>query len=186
MSKAMNQPTKSTPAETTHEQDRAVARRERNYPSLFTDPFDLMRNFSDEIDRVFAGFGFDRGFGSPRAGLSRLLGNEGAWAPQIETFERGGKLVVRADIPGVKKDDIKVEVLDNMLKIKGERKNESEEKNDKFYRSERTYGTFMRAIPLPDGVNAEKAHASFKDGVLEITMDAPKREEQKGRELEIK
>ena len=109
-----------------------------------------------------------------------------AWAPQVETFRRGDNLVIRADIPGVKKDDVKLEIEHDMLTISGERREEHEEKRDDYYRSERTYGQFYRAIPLPEGVNTEKCNATFNDGVLEVTLPAPKAEERKAKQIQIK
>jgi len=96
-----------------------------------------------------------------------------------------GQLMVRADLPGLKKEDVKVELTNDMLTISGERKEENEEKREGFYRSERSYGSFCRQIPLPDGVKTETANATFSNGVLEITMPAPKMEPQ-ARNLEIK
>jgi HSP20 family protein len=91
-------------------------------------------------------------------------------------FERDGELVLRADLPGLSKDDVKVELADNAVTIEGERRAEHEEKHEGFYRSERSYGKFHRRMPLPQGVNTEDAKASFHDGVLEVTMPAPKAE----------
>jgi HSP20 family protein len=85
------------------------------------------------------------------------------------------------------KDDVKVEVTDDAVTISGERKSEHEEKREGYYRSERSYGSFYRQIPLPEGVDADDANATFRNGVLEITMQAPQRQEQRGgRRLEIK
>ena len=100
-------------------------------------------------------------------------------------FVREGELVVRADLPGLTKDDVKVEVTDDAIQISGERKSEHEEKGEGYYRSERSYGSFYRSIPLPEGVNADSANATFRNGVLEISMQAPQRE-SRGRRLEIK
>ncbi len=82
-------------------------------------------------------------------------------------------------------DDIKVEVTDEMLTIQGERKHEKEEKREGYYYGERAYGSFYRAIPLPEGADPAKATAEFHNGVLEVTMPAPKRPEKKSRLLEI-
>jgi HSP20 family protein len=93
---------------------------------------------------------------------------------------------VRADLPGLTKDDINIAVADDAITIRGERRQEREESEEGFYRSERSYGSFYRQIPLPEGVSAEDAEATFRDGVLEITMPAPQRAEQRSRRLEIK
>jgi HSP20 family protein len=105
------------------------------------------------------------------------------WAPQIEVFQRDNELVVRADLPGMTRDDVAVEVTEEAVTIQGERRHESEEEREGFYRSERIYGSFYRVIPLPEGAISEQAKANFRDGVLEITMPAPPK--SKGRRIEI-
>ncbi|MDQ3948986.1 MAG: Hsp20/alpha crystallin family protein, partial [Gemmatimonadota bacterium] len=154
-----------------------------------------MRRMAEDMDRLFENFGFGRsGFGlapSFATGLDRELWSgssaleQAVWSPQVETFRRGDKLVVRADLPGLKKEDVKVEVADGMLTISGERREEHEESRDDFYRSERGYGQFYRAIPLPEGVTEEQCEATFKDGVLEVTLPAPKQPERKTRQIQI-
>ena len=172
-------------------QQTGLTRREQSLPSLSAgSPFSFMRRFSEEMDRLFEDFGFGRGWLAPGFGRDFFPAGFGefgqsGWSPQVEVFERGGQLVVRADLPGLTKDDVKVEVTDNAINISGERKSEHEEKGEGFYRSERSYGSFYRQIPLPEGVNADAADATFRDGVLEITMQAPQRQ-QRGRRLEIK
>ena len=107
------------------------------------------------------------------------------WAPQIETFQRGDQFVVRADLPGLKKEDVNIDLTDDAIAIEGERREEREEDREGYYRSERTYGSFYRVVPLPEGAITESAKASFKDGVLEITVQAPPREVSRRRRLEI-
>lgn len=107
------------------------------------------------------------------------------WAPQIETFERGNEFIVRADLPGLKKDDVKIDITDDSLTIEGERREEHEEDREGYYRSERSYGSFCRVIPLPDGAITDSAKANFNNGVLEIVMQAPPREVSRGRRIEI-
>ena len=131
----------------------------------------------DPIQRFFNSF-------APGAGGNRI-GNWNMWNPPVETFQRGDQLVVRADLPGLAKDDVNVEVTDDAVIISGERRHEFEEEKDGVYRSERSYGSFCRAIPLPEGAIADNAKADFKDGVLEITMPAPPREATRGRRIEI-
>ena len=94
--------------------------------------------------------------------------------PQIEVLQANGQFMVRADLPGLTKEDVKVEITDEFLTISGERKEETEEKREGFYRSERSYGSFYRQIPLPEGAKTENAAATFANGVLEITIPAPK------------
>jgi HSP20 family protein len=136
-------------------------------------PFTFMRRFGEEMDRLFGDFGFG------------ALGNA-TWAPQVEVFERNNQLVVRADLPGMTKDNVDVDVTDDALVIRGERNSEREEEDEGYYRSERSYGSFYRRIPLPESVNAEQAKADFRNGVLEITMPASQGAEQKRRQLEIR
>mgnify|MGYP003585583847 CR=1 FL=1 len=162
-------------------QETSLARRDEWFPSVLSRrPFAFMRRFSEEMDRLFADFGFGRDL-SPRG-----FGNSGEalWSPQVEMFERDGQLIVRADLPGLTKDDVKVEVTDNSINLSGERRGEREEKDEGYYRSERSYGSFYRSIPLPEGVNADDAKATFKNGVLEIAMAAPQAK-PRGRRLEI-
>ena len=92
------------------------------------------------------------------------------WAPAIEVFERGEKFMVRVDLPGLKKEDVKIEVTHDELTIEGERKLEKEEKEEGLYRTERKYGKFVRRIGIPEYVRAENAVAAFRNGVLEIEM----------------
>jgi HSP20 family protein len=106
-----------------------------------------------------------------------------AWAPDIDVFQKNNELTIRADLPGLKREDVTVEITDDSVYIQGERRREHEEEREGYYRSERSYGSFSRLIPLPDGAITEQAKATFKDGVLEITMPAPP--ESKGRRLEI-
>ena len=157
-------------------------------------PFAAMRRWSEDMDRLFQDFGFGQlGFGlSPFREIGALGGRRGAgqnefgdWSPQVEAFRRGDNFVIRADLPGMKKDDVKVEVENNTLTISGERTDEREENREGYYRSERSYGQFYRAIPLPEGVNAEQCDATFNDGVLEVSLKAtPQRE--KSRQIPIR
>jgi HSP20 family protein len=146
-------------------------------------PFSLMRRLSDDMERLFEDTWGGRQF--PRL-LRRLDFPEARWMPNIEVFERKGEFVVRADLPGMTKDNVKVEVSEGELVLQGERKEEKEQKEKGYYTSERSYGAFYRAIPLPDGVHADQAKATFKDGVLEIAMPAAKVPEKHGRQIEIK
>jgi hypothetical protein len=98
--------------------------------------------------------------------------------------ERNGKLLIQADLPGIKRDDINVRIEQDAVVIQGHRNQQQMSNQSGYYRSERSYGSFYRTIPLPEGTNAESATASFRDGVLEIEVDMP-REQQRGRTLEI-
>jgi len=164
-----------------------IARRE-NAPRTGS-PFTFMRRFSEEMDRLFEDFGFGQGLLAPgfERGLDQLETLAGsAWAPQVEVLERDNGLIIRADLPGMTKDDIKVDIADNAVAIRGERKSEREEDEEGYYRSERTYGSFYRRIPLPRGAKPEAASADFRNGVLEITMPTSQTTEAKSRPIEIK
>jgi len=143
------------------------------------DPFALMRA---EFDRFFNEPGWTA-LHWPTFRFGR--GEEAAWNPGIDVFERDKRLVTKVDLPGLKKEDIKVEVTDGYLTISGDRKREEEEKKDDFYRCEREYGSFYRAVPLPEGVKLEDVKATFVDGVLEVSVPLPAKAETKGRTIEI-
>lgn len=157
-------------------------------------PFAMMQSFAQEMDRLFESFGFGRSnrwsaLDRP-SGASELQGwGQGGslWSPQIEVSRRGNDLVVCADLPGMKKEDLRVEFREDHLVLEGERRQEHEgQEEGGWYRSERSYGRFYRAIPLPEGTNPEQAQASFKDGVLEIKLPLPERQEQRSRRIEIR
>lgn len=154
--------------------------------SSFASPFQVMDRMTEEMDRMF-----DRVFGVQRRpsfarGLFGGPAREGLWAPRVETFQKGDQFVVRADLPGLNKDDVQVELTEDALSIHGERREEHEEEREGIYQSEREYGQFHRTIPLPEGVITESAKAAFKNGVLEVTMQAAPSEANRGRRLEIK
>jgi HSP20 family protein len=130
-------------------------------PSEFfsASPFELMRRLLDE-NRVWSGAGETA---------------ERTWTPPLEVLERDGKLIIRAELPGVKEDDVHVELTDEGIVIQGERRLEDEERGDGFYRSERSYGQFYRLIPLPEGAEAEQAAAEFKNGMLEVSVPVQKK-----------
>ncbi len=137
--------------------------------SLFgLNPFALMRQFTDDMDRTF-------GAGSPEGQV---------WRPAIEVKQEKDKLIVRAEIPGIKKEDVNVNIADGSLTLEGERKQEKEEKREGYFHSERSYGKFMRSIPLPEGAKIDQATAQFKDGLLEITIPVPEVKET-GRQIPI-
>jgi HSP20 family protein len=148
-----------------------------------TDPFALMRKVTEEMERTF-GDPFWPTFNWP-AFRGFTVPETVAWAPKIDVFEKDNRLFTRVDLPGMKKEDVKVEVTDGHLALSGERKHEKEEKKDNVYRTEREYGSFYRAVPLPEGVKLEDVKATFKDGVLEVSVPLPARPEAKVRKVEI-
>jgi HSP20 family protein len=178
----------------------ALARDDRNrlqrYDSghRFGDPFHFMDRMAEEMDRtfdrMFSDFGLPRrswltrspfgSFGSPGSSQQQSL-----WAPRVEAFQKGDQFIVRAELPGLKKDDVQVEMGDDAITIHGERHDERKEDRDGYFHSERQYGEFYRTIPLPEGVIGESAKASFDNGVLEVTMQAPPAETRRGRRIEI-
>lgn len=149
--------------------------REREWPGFFSDsPFGIMRRLTEDFDRMFEELAFG----------GRGRGRAMAYIPQIEVIERENELVIRADLPGMRKEDVRIEVVRDMLVISGERKMEEEREERGVRRSERQYGSFQRAISLPEGCDPEEATAEFKDGVLEIKF--PYQRRSGSRRIEIR
>jgi HSP20 family protein len=139
------------------------------------EPFSDLVSLRDDMDRFFETF-----FGQ------HPEDREGFWTPILDIEESNGNIVVKAEIPGMEKDEIKVSVRNNMLSISGERKQESETRDKTFHRIERSYGKFSRTITLPSEVDADKIKAAYKDGVLNITLPKPESMKPKQIEVEIK
>ncbi len=139
------------------------------------DPFNEMQSFQDDMNRVFTDF-----FG--RSPGRRTL-TEGLWAPLMDIEETKDELVIKAEVPGMAKDDIKIQINNDILSISGERKHEEETKDKTYHRIERSYGKFQRIIRLPTEVQSGKTKASYENGVLTIRI--PKSEEVKPREIAI-
>jgi len=156
-------------------------------------PFAYMRRFAEEMDNIFENFGLQTGLRMPSF-LTRgheLLRREagfipGEWSPQIDVVEREGQLIVHADLPGLSKEDVKVDITDNLLTIQGERKQHKKEEGEGYSYSECSYGSFYRAIPLPAGADSSKATAQFCNGVLEVTVPAPAQGGKQVRRLEVR
>ena len=127
-------------------------------------PFTLMRRFTEDLDRAF--------------GTVPGTGETLSWSPTVEVKEVNGKFLVSAELPGLKKGDIKVQVTEDALILEGERKQEKEEKRDGYYHSERSYGHFYRSIPLPEGAQADKVSAEFVNGILQVSMPVAKTEKK--------
>jgi len=143
------------------------------------------RSWFELLDRLPFGFWAPPG-GTTRSSWSRSTDALNArWNPEVETFHRGDEFVVRADLPGLDKKDVTVEVQDDALVIQGERNNEHKEEREGYYASERSYGRFYRVIPLPDGAITDSVKASFRNGVLEVVTKAPPHEIRRGRRIEI-
>jgi HSP20 family protein len=137
-------------------------------------PFSLMRRMMQDFERMFDEPLFGGGM---RQQMQR--------GPAIDVFERGDNLVVRADVPGYSKEDIKLEVTEEGVVIEGERQNEREEKEGGYYRRERTYGSFRRLVPLPEGINVESVRAEMKNGVLEVCFALPQQQRRERKRIEI-
>ena len=182
--------------------------------AFMANPFEFAQLMSNEMDRLFENFGMGAaGFGgalSPAGGRAQqqqpqqggaqrgtqrgtsMLGPRagqrglGSFTPQMEVLQRGNELVLRADLPGLRPDDVNVEIDDGVLTISGERREEVDDRREGFYHSERRYGSFYRAVPLPEGVSEEQINASFRDGVLEVTVPLPQQQpQQRARRIPI-
>lgn len=106
--------------------------------------------------------------------------------PKLDTFRRGDKLVLHADIPGASKDDIRVEVDNGILTITSEQRLQQQEDREGVFRSEQRYDLFYRALPLPEGVDPDQIQASFNDGLLEVTFPAPEQRQAKPKQVPVK
>jgi HSP20 family protein len=155
------------------------ARRETGLARRGAGPFGTMQRLMNEMDRMFEDFGF----GSRWRPSFMSEAGAGLWAPDVDVIQRENELLIRADLPGLTKDDVSIECTDDALIIQGERRREHEEEREGMFRSERSYGSFYRTVPLPEGAITEQAKATFRDGVLEVRMPAPPA--SKGRRIEI-
>jgi HSP20 family protein len=137
------------------------------------EPMRELTSLQSEMNRLF-----NTVFDTPQAngGLRR-------WVPAMDLVETKEAFVLRADLPGVSEEDVKIEVEDNLLTVSGERKSEHETRDEGFYRMERAFGTFSRSLTLPKGVNPDAVAASFDRGVLEVHI--PKPEQAKPRRISI-
>jgi len=135
------------------------------------------REIEDMFDR------YDRAVGLPRSGSQEVMAT-GDWSPRVDIVENENEFVIKAEIPEVKKEDVKVSVDNGVLTLKGERKQEKEEKGKKFHRVERYYGSFTRSFTLPENVDESKVKATFKDGML--SLQVPKTEKAKPKTIDVK
>jgi HSP20 family protein len=155
------------------------------YPQSFFSggsPFSLMRRMMGDMDRLFGAFGgpaimptFDEQF------------ERSFWSPQIDVSERGNELVVHADLPGLRQDDLRISVDQGVLTISGQRTQErpQEQQQGGIRYRERSFGSFQRSIALPQGTDTDQIRASFENGVLEVTVPLPEQARAKGREIPI-
>ncbi|HJV93678.1 MAG TPA: Hsp20/alpha crystallin family protein [Azonexus sp.] len=140
------------------------------------DPLSELEAMSSHLNRIFGRPAL------PGAAAHDML-KMADWTPSVDISETDKEFLIKAEIPGVKKEDVKVTIESGMLTIKGERKMEKEEKGKKFHRVERSYGSFVRSFRIPDGVDESKIKAEFKDGVMNVAL--PKSEKAKSKALEI-
>ncbi len=137
-------------------------------------PFGDLVNMQRELGRVF-----DNLFSDAKGDVFVA-----DWAPRVDVMEQKDSYIIKAEMPGVNKDDVRITLHENVLSIRGEKKQEKEEKDVNYHRIERSYGTFERQFALPTGVKSDKIDASYKDGIL--TVPLPKVEEAKPKEIEVK
>ena len=141
------------------------------------DPFRELEEMSDRLNRMFA-----RPETRTSNGKETMIIAD--WTPSVDISETEGEYQIKAEIPDVRKDDVKVTVEDGVLTIQGRRNQEKEEKGTKYHRIERSYGSFARTFSLPDVIEADKVNAEFKDGVLNLRL--PKSEKAKPKAIEVK
>jgi len=132
----------------------------------------------EEICRLFDDF--LTGWPWPERGRELL---EGEWAPSTDVAETEGDVVVTVELPGVKQEDVDITITNDVLTLKGEKKEEKEVKKENYHRVERCYGSFRRSVSFPTGIQGDKAKASYRDGVLQVTI--PKAEEAKPKQVKI-
>ena len=140
------------------------------------EPFEGLASLRREMDRLFEHF-FER---APTA----MFGDGGTFEPAVEIADTKDNIVVKAQVPGVSKDNLHIDIRDDYLTLKGEMKEEKTTEEQRFHRKEFRYGAFARTIPLPTAVKADQAAAQLKDGVLTITL--PKGEQSKAKQIPIK
>jgi len=133
------------------------------------DPFREMTSLQNRFDRLFE---------------SALDGRQESWLPAVDVFDTEAAVVLKAELPGMRPDDIHIEVEDNVLTIKGERTFEEKVDGERYYRIERRFGSFQRSLALPQGVKADEVQATYEDGILEVRV--PKAEQEKPRRIEVK
>ena len=144
------------------------------------EPYNLLRQMTTELDRMF-----DEPWTLFRWPTEVAGPAMQTWAPKVDVVTKDNKLITRVDLPGMKKDDVLVQVEDGYLTLSGERTKEVKEDKDNVYREEREYGSFRRSVPLPKGVKADDVKATFANGVLEVTVPLPAAAVSNGRTIPI-
>ena len=139
-------------------------------------PAKEMLGLRSQMDRMLSDF-----FGPSRRGDNGT--SLWDWSPTVDVYDQDDRIVIKAELPGMEKKDISVDLNDRVLTLKGERSADNEVKEDKFYRRERFYGKFERSFTLPAAVEADKINADYKDGILKI--EVPKPESQKPKQISV-
>jgi len=140
------------------------------------DPFREIASLQERMNRLFSDVRLRTPFGEEEI-------TQGAWIPAVDIYETNDAIVLQAELPGIPREDIFIEVKDNTLTLKGEKKFEREVKEENYHRVERSYGSFQRAFTLPGTVEQDKVKAKFKDGILEITL--PKVEQARPKQIRV-
>ena len=133
------------------------------------DPFREMTGMQDQVDRLWRGLLEGR--------------RQESWLPAVDVFDTKEAVVLKAELAGMKPEEIEIEVEDNVLTIKGERRFEEKVDEERYYRVERRFGSFQRSLALPQGVRADEIDAAYDDGILTVTV--PKAEEEKPKKIEV-
>jgi HSP20 family protein len=144
-----------------------------------TEPMYLMESIQDELNKIIKDTFGELEF--PEFSMERVIKT---WRPAVEMTEKDGKYFLKAELPGIGKDDIDVELRDDYITIKAENKHKTEEKQENLYKCELKYGKFLRTISFPSKVNTNEAKAEYKDGIL--TIEVPKIEEEKEKLTKLK
>ncbi len=139
------------------------------------DPFRELDEFQNRLSSFF---------GQTPARRGKEGGTPAEWSPSVDIMEDEKEFLVKAELPEIKKEDVHVSVQNNVLTIHGERRAEKEEKGKRYHRQERWYGSFTRSFSVPEGTDASKVHAEFKDGVLRVHL--PKSEQAKPKQIEVR
>jgi len=142
----------------------------------WVDPFSELENLQKQMNQLF-----DFSLSRNPFNDTTLLG--GQWAPAIDVYDSKDNLLIKADLPGLSKDEIEVSIQDNNLLLKGEKKKDKEINEENYFKTERFYGSFFRTIPLPSAVDSANVDAKYEDGVLTLTL--PKKEESKPKQITI-
>jgi HSP20 family protein len=144
------------------------------------DPFRELEDVSERLNRIFGRAGLPRTESASKDAMTVF-----DWSPTVDIVETPEEFQIKAELPEVKKEEVKVSVDGGVLRIEGERKQEKEEKGKKYHRIERSYGSFLRTFALPDNVDESKVQAEFKDGVLNVRLHKTERAKPKSIEVKV-